>query len=345
MKDKKILIIQTAFLGDVILALPMVQTLKLHLPDAKLDFLCIPQTAVVLSGHPDINAVIPYDKKGGDKLDKFIEVLSEIRENEYDIVFCPHRFSRSALLTYYSEAKIRIGFEKNSLSFLLTDKVKYIKDRHEIYRNLDLVKALPGLDYDENKVSLKPNLYPSEEGKKKAEHLLHRSNLITFAPCSKWFTKQLTLDKSLEIIRKLIFKGYNIALIGGSEDSDYCNELEKRVSDSSLINLCGRLNPLESYYVITRSKALITVDSAAQHLGAASDTPIVLIYGSTDMRFGFYPLTSKYRIAENNTLDCRPCTDHGRDNCPLGHFKCIEGLNADEIILRTEELINPGRMG
>ncbi len=339
MKDKKILVIQTAFLGDVILALPMVQTLKQHIPDAKIDFLCIPQTADILAGHPDINMVIPYDKKGGDKLDKFIEVLSEIREVEYDIVLCPHRFSRSALLTYYSEAKVRIGFEKNSFAFMLTHKVKYIQDRHEIYRNLDLLRVLPGLEYDENKVSLKPKLFPSVENKNRVDHLIPHSNLVAFAPCSRWYTKQLTLNKSIEIVHKLLFGGYNVALLGGSADEDYCNSLSENVNDESLINLCGKLSPLESYYAITRSKALITVDSAAQHLGAASDTPIILIYGSTDMRFGFYPLTSRYRIIENKTLDCRPCTDHGLDKCPLGHFKCIEDLSADEIFLNMQELI------
>lgn len=332
MENSKILIIQTAFLGDVILALPAVQTLKLHLPDSKIDFLCIPQTSPVLENHPDINKVIPYDKKGGDKIDKFIEVLSKIRETEYDIVICPHRSSRSVLLTYYSDSKIRIGFERNSLAFLLSQKVKYVQNLHEIYRNIELVKALPGLGYDESKVSLKPYLYPSEEDIKIVNHLFNKSNLITLASCSRWFTKQLTVNKSKEIIQKLIAEGYNIALIGGRDDADYGKELEKQVKDDSLINLCGKITPLQSYIVISKSKCLITVDSAAQHLGAAADTPIVLIYGSTNISFGFYPLTSKYKIIENKSLDCRPCTDHGRDVCPLEHFKCIEDLDTGEVL-------------
>jgi heptosyltransferase-2 len=109
---KKILIIQTAFLGDVILALPMAQTLKNHLPESLIDFLCIPNTANVLQNHPAINKIIQYDKQGGDKLDKFIKVLSEIRDVVYDAVICPHRSFRSGLLTYYSEAKTRAGVSK-----------------------------------------------------------------------------------------------------------------------------------------------------------------------------------------------------------------------------------------
>ncbi len=340
MKNKKILIIQTAFLGDVILALPMVQTIKTHLPDALVDFLCIPSTESVLQNHPAINKVIPYDKKGGDKLDKFIEVLNEIREVEYDIVISPHRFLRSSLLTYYSESKVRIGFEENSLAFLLTNKVKYIKDKHEIYRNLELVKQIPGLEYDENKVSLKPDLYPTAEQKENVKHLLiHKANLISFAPCSKWFTKQLPIAKAAEIAKNLLFRGYNVALVGGEADAEYCREFEKILNDDSLMNLCGKLSPLESYEVMTQSKALITVDSAAQHLGSASGIPIVLIYGSTDISFGFYPLTSKYKIAEIDSLECRPCTDHGRDKCPLGHFKCMVDLSAEKIVGLMESLI------
>lgn len=339
MKNKKILIIQTAFLGDVILALPMVQTIKAHLPESEIDFLCIPSTASVLQGHPAIHTVIEYDKKGGDKLDKFIEVLNEIREVEYDIVICPHRFFRSALLTYYSESKVRIGFEENSLAFLLTNKVKYIKDKHEIYRNLELVKQVPGINYSEEKVSLKPELYPSAEQKEKVKRLAGRSNLVSFAPCSRWYTKQLPQEKSLEIIHSLIYKGYNVALLGGEADTVYCNEIEQKVSDDALINLCGKTDPLESYEVMKNSKGLITVDSAAQHLGAASGVPVVLVYGSTDISFGFYPLISKYKIAEIDSLECRPCTDHGRDKCPLGHFKCMNDLDAARIIEMFESLV------
>lgn len=341
MKNKKILIIQTAFLGDVILSLPMVQTIKNHLPEAVIDFLCIPSAENVLMNHPAINKVIPYDKKGGDKIDKFIEVLSEIREEEYDVVITPHRYLRSALLTYYSEAKVRIGFDKNSLSFLLTAKVKYVKDKHEIYRNLELVNKVPGIEIDPKKVSLKPELYPSQQNLENVDHLLmlRHANLISFAPCSRWFTKQLPEEKSIEIIHKLLLQGYNVALLGGENDIPYCLEAALKVNDGQLLNFCGKLTPLESYAVITKSKALITVDSAVQHLGAASGIPIVLIYGSTDRSFGFYPLTPVNKIIEIESLDCRPCTDHGRDKCPLDHFKCMRDLSADGIVKAMEEMV------
>jgi heptosyltransferase-2 len=243
------------------------------------------------------------------------------------------------MLTYYSEAKCRVGFDRNSASFLLTNKVRYVQDKHEILRNLELLKAIPGIEYDETKVSLKPNLYPLQSDIGYVSHLFNKSNLITFAPCSRWYTKQLTMHKSKEIVDKLLMEGYNVALIGGAADADYGFELEALVHDDDLVNLCGKLTPLQSYYVMTKSKGVITVDSASQHLAAAAGVPTILIYGSTNSSFGFYPLTSKHVIIENNTLSCRPCTDHGRDACPLRHFKCIEDLKSDEILEGLKKLL------
>ena len=343
---KKILIIQTAFLGDVILALPMVQTLKNLLPDSEIDFLCIPNTANVLENNPQVNKILKFDKKAKDKLDKLFNAISDIRENHYDIVLCPHRSFRSAVITYYSGAHIKIGFDKNSMSYLLTCKVSYDSTAHEIQRNLDLISAIPGLDLDETKIADKPGLFPAEKDIKLVEALLKSApdgKNVTFAPCSKWYTKQLTIEKSLEIIKELFSKGFKVTLIGGAEDFEYCRKLEKELENqnekSSLINLCGRLSPVQSAAAIGKSAALITVDSAAQHLGASTDTPIVLIYGSTNSSFGFYPLTSNHIIIENKELQCRPCTDHGRTECPLGHFKCIKDLSAEEIVSSVNKLV------
>src|SRR5205085_7335139 len=227
-----------------------------------------------------INKVIKFDKKGKDKIAKLFNVISDVRENHYDIVICPHRFLSSGLITYFSKAPVRIGFGENALSFLLTNKVRYDKSAHEIQRNLDLISEVPELELDDSKISEKPELYPGEKDTKIVDTLLKNEasdNLIAFAPCSKWFTKQLTKEKSLEIINELFVKNYKVVLLGGAEDFEYCKALEKQIGNNLLITLCGRLTPVQSSIAINKAKVLITVDSAAQHLGAATDTPIVLI--------------------------------------------------------------------
>src|SRR5438105_2095626 len=154
----------------------MAQTLKNLLPDSEIDFLCIPNTASVLENNPAINNILKFDKKSKDKLDKLFNITSDIRENHYDIVLCPHRSLRSAVITYYSKADVRIGFDRNSLSFLLTHKISYDKSAHEIQRNLDLISAIPGLELDETKLSDKPKLYPTGKDIKIVETLLNSSD-------------------------------------------------------------------------------------------------------------------------------------------------------------------------
>jgi heptosyltransferase-2 len=338
----KILIIQTAFLGDVILALPAVRQLKENFNNVSIDFLCIPETANVLSNNPEINEVIIYDKRGRNKIEKFFEIINKVKNVKYDCVIQFQRFMRSSLISYFTKAPVRLGFDKSKLSFLLTSKSVYRKELHETLRNLEILKLLPDFKPDEE--NFKPALYPDEKDKLIVKKILSENpsggkNFITFAPCSKWFTKQLTQRKSLEIITAFFDKGFDAALIGGYENFEYCKQLEKKISDKRLMNLCGRITPLQSFVLISMSGVLVTSDSAAQHLGAASDTPVVLIYGSTDRSFGFYPVQSAHAIVEVNGLICRPCTDHGRKKCPEKHFRCIEDISAEKVVQEALKLI------
>ena len=337
--NPKILIIQTAFLGDTILSLPMVQTLKKISPDSIIDYLCIPSTSNILTNSPYINKVIIYDKKARHKLSKLRQIVKKVRSENYDIVLCPHRSFRSALITYRTKASVRIGFDKNSLSFLLTHKATYRIDCHEIIRNLELIKQIPELNISTSDFILKPEFFPSEEDVKIADNILGgfilRRNFktIIFAPCSKWFTKKIPEAKAVEIVDNLCTLQNKVILIGGIDDKDFCESILKHSKfPTQVSNLAGKLSPVQSSIVIQKTDALITVDSAAAHIGATTDTPIVMIYGSTVPAFGFYPLTSQNVIIENSLINCRPCTNHGRGSCPRKHFKCMNDLDTDEII-------------
>ncbi len=335
----KILVIQTAFLGDVILTLPVVQNIKQFMPGAEVDFMCIPQTEEVLKNNPLLKNLIVYDKRGNKKISRLIEMISGVKSRKYDIIISPHRSLRSALITHFSGAKQRIGFNKNVLSSLLTGRVVYNRNAHEIERNLDLVRAIPQLNFDEEEKILKPELFPAESDEIYARQFLGGArSVISFAPCSKWFTKQLPENKSVEIAAALIARGYDVILIGGNDDKAYCDRIEIALSGKNLSNLCGKLTPLQSKIVIGKSECLISVDSAAAHIGASTDTPVIQIYGSTVPAFGFYPLSSESAVIENDILTCRPCTNHGRKNCPLKHFKCMEDLDVNKVLGAVERL-------
>ena len=140
---EKILVIQTAFLGDVILTTPLVKALREIYPQSFISVLLIPQTAEVFKNNPHINQLILYDKKGKQRgVKSFFKLVKFLKRQNFDLAIIPHRSLRSALLAYLSKIPQRIGFHTSGGSFLYTDEVTYKTDIHEIDRNLSLLSPL-----------------------------------------------------------------------------------------------------------------------------------------------------------------------------------------------------------
>lgn len=332
---KRVLIIQTAFLGDAILTLPIVQVLKEKYPDWQIDFLCIPATSILFKHNPLINKLIVYDKKGNDS---FSRIKKEVKNN-YDIVISPHRSARSSLLAFFSKAKKRITFDKSSLNFLYTDKIEYVTGIHEIQRNLSLLKPLE--IYEENIV--KPELYLSNEEENKINELFLREkinsadDLIALAPGSVWFTKRYPKEKFAEVVKLLRATSSKIFLIGGTDDIELGDYLVANSGNKNIINTIGMLNVLESAELIRRCRVLLTNDSAPLHLSNSVGTKVISIFGATIPEFGFFPYGKDDVILETEGLKCRPCSIHGGYVCPIGTFICMHNINEQSVY----ELIIP----
>jgi len=326
---KKILVIQTAFLGDVVLTLPMVQVLKRENPDCEIDFLCIPAMEVLFKNNPLLNKVIVYDKRGSDS---FSKIKSEIK-GKYDVVISPHRSTRSALLAYFSKAKKRITFDKSSLSFLYTDKVKYVQGIHEIQRNLSLLNPL-GINEDG---IIKPELFLSDIEKNSIDKFLNdngvnNEKLIGLAPGTVWFTKQYPKEKFVKVLNLLKDSDASVILIGGKDDIEHGKYLKDNSSNKNIVDAIGMLNVLESAELIKRCEVLITNDSAPLHLANAVETRVVSIFGATIPQFGFFPYGVNDTILETEGLKCRPCSIHGGNKCPIGTFICMNNIQEEKIV-------------
>ncbi len=162
-KIENILVIQTAFIGDVILTLPLVQVLKEFFAFSKIDVVVVPRSAELLSNHPAIAETIVYDKRGMDAgLKGFWRLLQVIRKRKYDLALLPHRSMRSGLLVFLTGVPLRIGFSKSMARLFYSKSVKYQKDLHEIERNLSLLDGI-GIEHHQKVL---PNLYPSEQERK-----------------------------------------------------------------------------------------------------------------------------------------------------------------------------------
>lgn len=313
----KFLIIQTAFLGDVILATSLVEKLHQALPESQIDFLLRKGNESLLSNHPIINEVIVWNKHDK-KYNSLKRITKQVHQQNYDVVINLQRFASSGLITAFSGAKLKIGFAKNPLSFSFNQKFPHnIGDgTHEIERNHQLIKAFTG-----NNSPAMPKLYPSNNDYLAVENY-KKSNYVCMAPTSVWFTKQLPKEKWAELINKISDKNV-IYLLGSPTDVAVCEEIKNEVKNKKVVNLAGKLSLLESAALMQTAQMNYVNDSAPMHIASAMNAPTTAFFCSTIPAFGFGPLAKNAKIVEvSEKLNCRPCGLHGKIACPENHFKC-----------------------
>ena len=326
---QKILIVQTAFIGDVILATGLLEKIHQHHPNAQLDFLVRKGNESLMKDHPFVHNTLIWDKKGG-KYKNLLRLIRLVRKEQYCLIVNVQRFANSGLLTALSGAKTKIGFNKNPFSWAFSKKVNHRIEKgvHEIERNHDLIKELTDFTAE------KPKLYPTGKDKDKVKEYQQRP-YICLAPTSVWFTKQLPKENWIDFIKKTAFTG-NIYLLGAPTDQAACEHIKIKSSRNKVINLCGKLSLLQSAALMAKAEMNFVNDSAPMHLASSVNAKTTAIFCSTVPEFGFGPLSDLSQVIEiKEKLKCRPCGLHGKKACPEGHFKCglqIQTQQLEEVL-------------
>jgi heptosyltransferase-2 len=350
---QKILIIQTAFIGDVVLATALLETLHENYPQASIDIVVRQGNESLFNEHPFISELIVWDKKQHKYLN-WLSILKKIRAKKYDVLINVQRFAATGLWTILSSANTTIGFDKNPFSFLFTHKVKHdvvalnqnisVSEVHEINRNHALTHSLGALTL------AMPKLYPTNSDFEKVK-IYQAEKYITIAPASVWFTKQFPLTDWVSFISELKFEG-PIYIIGGPADKDLGDQIINEVisldskalnaistsptnssASKKIINLSGTLGFLASAALQQKAVLNYVNDSAPMHFCSAVNAPVVAIYCSTIPAFGFGPLsTNSFIVETQQKLSCRPCGLHGKKHCPLGHFNCAQSIENAQLI-------------
>lgn len=325
---KKILIVQTAFIGDVVLTTPLIRSIKGAFPNALLDVLVIPQTGNVLHNNPFIHTLLTFDKRG-DKKRAFRKTLQCVRRNRYDLALLPHRSLTTAALVFLAKIPRRAGFSGRASSLFYTIRIPFDKTKNQIRRYLDLAGVLGGKDDD-----IRTEIYLTPEQEKKAMEILsplhHYSIKLAFAPGSVWPTKQWPVDYYIKLITLLAAHDIGFVLIGSLEERSLCEQISNSVPGATIINTAGATGLLEAAAVIKRCSALLCNDNGAMHLANAVQTDVLAFFGPTVREFGFAPFRSNDIVFETN-LDCRPCSAHGGKRCPKRHFRCMLDIEVQSV--------------
>jgi heptosyltransferase-2 len=310
-KDAKVLVIQTAFLGDVVLATSVINSIKEQIPTATVDVLVKKGQETLLLDHPSIRKVKTFDKQR-----KWREITRLIRENRrenYSHIINIHRFFSSGLLAVLSRGKTLVGFDKNPWSRFYTLRLPHpvMQGIHETDRNFTLVSAL-GIER-----KAKPSLFPGENARQKVQ-AFQQEPYVCFAPASVWATKQLPMEQWVELSKK---QDHVIYLLGGPSDHTLCETISTQ-STGRTVNLAGQLSLMESIALMKGAVQNYVNDSGPLHFASAVNAPVTAFFCSTVTDFGFGPLSDDSEVKEVSGLACRPCGLHGKKECPEGHFKC-----------------------
>lgn len=341
---KKILIIQTAFLGDVVLATPVIEQARILWPKAEIDFLLRKGNESLLEGHPHLRQVIIRNKAEG-KWKSLRKVLKAVRGEQYDLVINLHRFLSSGLIAGFSKGKVICGFDKNPLSWRYHHKRPHIISEtdpgvHEVERNLSLIEPFgkgeqlqrsekvgqDGGDTAHSEVfgEARMRLYPS---KSDFEKVACKEPYVCIAPTSVWYSKQWPAEKWIQLIQALDPE-LKIFLLGAPSDRKACEAIAQKAQHTTVSqnlgretpnqanlprieNKAGELSLLQSAALMKAAKMNYVNDSAPMHLASAMDAPVTAVFLSTVPRFGFGPRSSQSHIAETpEKLECRPCGLH-----------------------------------
>lgn len=326
---QRILIIQTAFIGDAVLATGLVEKLHQHYPDASIDILVRKGNEGMFQQHPFLQKVLIWQKQEH-KYRHLWQLLLQIRSRKYDLVVNVQRFAATGLLTAFSGAKMTVGFDKNPFSFLFTKKIAHRISTaeaplHEYQRNHELIA------FCTDDIPAKPKLYPTPADKAQVAPYA-QGRYVCIAPASVWFTKQFPTVKWIELIQALP-ADMQIYLIGAPGDKNMCDEMIAACPEKSITNLCGKLGFLASAALMQHAVMNYVNDSAPMHFASSVDAPVTAVYCSTIPAFGFGPLSSKNYVVEVPiSLDCRPCGLHGQKACPKGHFNCAMQIQTSQLL-------------
>jgi heptosyltransferase II len=327
---QKVLFIQTAFIGDVVLATGLLETWHKAFPTHSIDIVVRKGNEALFFHHPYINNVHIWQKQKG-KYKQLFLLLLKIRKHRYNYVFNLQRFAATGFLAAFSNANTIVGFNKNPLSFLFTHKVQHIISAsnsnimHEVERNHQLLTP-----FLQAPVS-NPVLYPSTTDFFAVKQYSLKP-YICIAPSSVWFTKQFPMHKWIEFLQQLP-KHYVVYILGAKADSQLCENIVEQSQFKNIYNLAGKLSFLQSAALQKTAIMNYVNDSAPMHFASAVNAAVTAIYCSTIPSFGFGPLSSNSHIVQSQTpLTCKPCGLHGKKACPLQHFNCANTITPLQLL-------------
>lgn len=354
---REILVVRTAYIGDVVMTLPILGPIKNTFPNARLTFLACSAARDILAANPHIDSVIAYDafwfyKKSG--FSRYLRLVNELRRKRFDLVIEARGDIRDIfLIAYLSGARHRISYGVGGGGFLLTDIVPFERIRHRVDYHLDIARRLgaePGAPGAPGAIdAIDWGVMPGKAHSSNAEALLSLHNPNGAGPAvgihagGRKELKRWGRERYAELASELASRfNARVFFTGSAEDYPLIDGIIKGAGRGA-INLAGKTDLLTLSALLKRLDVFVTNDSSVLHLASAVKCPCVAVFGpSKSNETGPYanPVS---RVVEKD-FPCRETCDE--DKCLHGvHNECMSAISVADVLNAVEDALTARQGG
>jgi len=348
-----LLVLRYRFIGDTILTVPFLRNLRRAYPQARIDMMVAPYSSDVLIGTPYVDDFIVYDPPtihadSGGRHRTFlskVRFVADLRKRRYDKAYVLKRSLSSAVIAFLSGAPERIGFDTESRGFLLTKRVPYRRDQHEVLNFLDVLRAdgVPVVD-DHLEAWLTEEEVAFADGFLAERGAADGARLVAIHPFSSHPQKPWHEDNFIAVANALQEKhGVRILLFGGRRDEALAAYIGERVRPTP-ISAVGRTDLRQTMALLSKCSLLVCNDSGIMHLAAALGVPLVALFGPSPPDL-FGPWGKRCRVLCKR-FQCSPCKQKFFTECepsPRGRPMCMEAITVDEVTGAAADMLSGKR--
>lgn len=351
----RILLVQTAFVGDLFLSIPLIRSLRRQFSSSQITLLCRKNLGSPFKELQLVDEVIETNKKD---LESRRQTLNLLHNQSWDLIVSPHESPRTALWVWRIKAKRKVGFRQWWNFFVYTDRVKKSYELPDALRQLRLMQVL-SKDVEQKFVNqqelsqLAENLMLpipewasmqlSRDEKERLKSVVmsedwfrYALNAVIIAPGSVWPTKRWSQEGYAELAKELIKTGRRVILIGTGPEKATCDWIQGQVPE--VLNLAGQTSLMQTLKLMSQAQMIFCNDSGASHMAAAVGLPTLSIFGPTTLAQGFRPWNQKTIVVQRN-ISCRPCGRHGGLKCPIGTHECMLGISSQTVYSAAQPLL------